>query len=130
MTSEHTTQHTPSDMSSDVPTEHPLATAANALGEINYATLMASSPYPSVSLCISAAIEQINEMQVHLAEHTRATTRLFDYLLQTREKLTELESTVQRGENEAYKARFEINRLAEKVRAANLNREQNAGGIQ
>ena len=130
MTSEHATHHTPRDMSSDVSTDDTLATAASALEEINYATLMAASPYPSLSLCISAAIEQINEMQVHLGTHTRAATRLFDYLLQTRERLTQLESTVLRGEDEAFKARFEINRLAEKVRAADLDREQNAGGIQ
>lgn len=127
MTSEHATQHTPSDMSSDVLTEHPLAAAASALGEISYATLMASSPHPSLSLCISAAIEQIGELFTHLDAQTRAANHLFDYLLQARERLTELEKDVLQGEDDAYKARFEINRLAEKVCAANLQREPSQG---
>lgn len=126
MTSEHTTQHatqhTPSDMSSSVSAQHPLAAAASALGELKHDAYTAACAAPSVTGCISAAFEQISQLQIHLDAQTRTARRLADHLRLARAQLTDLAPTVLQGENDAYKAYFTINRLAEQVRVANLQR--------
>lgn len=127
MTSEHTTQHTPSDMSSDVSTEHPLTTAEDALEELAYAAYMAIVACPNMSGCITATIEQISELQTQLDTETLTTNGLSEHLQTAREKLTALKRIILRGEDAADEAESIINRLAKKVRAANLQREQNEG---
>lgn len=133
-TTQHTTQHTPSDMSSDVSssvsTQHPLAAAANALGELKHDAYTAACSYPSLTSCISAAFEQISQLQIHLDAQTLTTHNLADHLRLARAQLTDLAPTVLQGENDAYEAYFTIKHLAEQVRVANLHREQTAGGDQ
>lgn len=127
MTSEHAAQHTPSDMSSDMSTEHPLTTAEDALGELAYAAYTAVIAGPSMPSCITAAVEQISELQTQLDTETLATNNLGEHLRDARGKLTALQPVILRGEDAADEAESIIFHLAEKVRAANLQREQNGG---